>query len=271
MMKIRFNYEILKNINLPVYIGECCPLLVPEKNDSIHFPVFVVSMPKSGTYLMAEILKKLDIPFVKSHIATHSLVDMRFVDVDYARVNSYKLQVKVPLEISRHLICHGQFGIGHIPFSHKKLLEKYKIIFLYREELRNIVISCARFFDYINGDWTDKDINKVNAFKKMPMSVDKIKVWFNIWGNEIFSLIKNMNQWKNENLLSLSFEELTNDPTCVDKVAEYLGVPKKNILKECLQEKTVTSTGKVSDFREIWTDELEAIFSNYLNNFKIAF
>ena len=89
--------------------------------------VMIISQPKAGTYLCANILKELGLKFAGFHIGEPKYD--RYPELNHPRYkevlkNPKLAETKCPMEESVKLVRDGHFGVGH---------------FLYNEEAESIL------------------------------------------------------------------------------------------------------------------------------------
>jgi hypothetical protein len=273
-------HPILSSIagkKLPVYIDKDLNPCFKLNRAPVPHRVFVLSVPKSGTYLIAKILENLGVIDCGVHIATDHLQDNRFADEKILRVRPGNFMVHVPIEKSTRLIYPGQFAFGHIPcFEHEQhLLRDFKKVFSFRD-MRDTIISLVRYHDSReHRAFSGEKLSLYRQFKEMPMGIDKIRQWYLIWGNEYADLIRNMFPWKNRSdVFQMKFEILMGDEgkeTQFSMLRDLGGLIGLDIsdnkiekaLYESLGSETLTYSGKRSSYAEWWNDELENSFTHY--------
>ncbi len=273
-------HPILSSIagkELPVYIDKDqnpCFKLVRAPNPN---RLFVLSVPKSGTYLIAKLLENLGIVDCGVHIATNHLQDNRFADEKILRVEPGRYMVLIPMERSMPLIYPGQFAFGHIPCSVREefLLRDFKKVFSFRD-MRDTIISLVRYDSFRKHKaFRGERLALYNEFKEMQMGSDKIKQWYLIWGKEIADLIWSMIPWMDRgDVFQLKFEVLMGDEgreaqfSMLRGMGGFLGL---NITDDTIEKAlidsigtdTLTYSGKRSSYADWWNDELETLFVNY--------
>jgi hypothetical protein len=108
--------------------------------------VLVVSIPKSGTYLMAELLKALGYASTGMHLAETAYSDYKGVDLEEARTHPGRFARTEPLSQSLSRIKAGEFAVGHLPCKNEIVdaTSAFKRFYLTRD-LRTALISYMRF------------------------------------------------------------------------------------------------------------------------------
>jgi len=225
----------------------------------------VLSIPKSGTYLVAEILKGIGLTF-DGHISTYNYVspgELEDLRNDPDRFHK-------PLDF-RKTIAEAQedhFFVGHIPFSEHVVLQDWYKLFTHRE-LRNVVVSCARYYSHIKNP-RHEDVETAIHFKSLPMGEEKVALWFQLWGHEYSSLVRAMMPWHTNASFCIEFETLTGQRgrkrqlELVENLCWFLGRPQDPILIDrAATTRTATSTGDHSDYRQVWTPHLETLYQQY--------
>lgn len=119
-------------------------LAKPEEGEGA--PVAVLSIPKAGTYLLAQLLSQVGLVDTELHLSNFSLTDYRGMSVEAKRQPGYR-EFDVGIAISAGLIADGQFAVGHIKpqFGGRSALKGFRRIFLKRE-LAAATLSHLRFF-----------------------------------------------------------------------------------------------------------------------------
>jgi hypothetical protein len=140
---------------------------------------FIISQPKSGTYLLSNILIELGITPTHLHISNKKYEDYSNKDTDAVK-NPQKYSKNIPIEQSLKLIESNSFAVGHLPYSNKAeaLLKDFKKILITRNT-KDIKQSWQRF---------NKDYQRKVDFNK--------------------ELLSNIELWKKSNIFHITFEEL---------------------------------------------------------------
>jgi len=269
--------SLIAGKNLPVFIDQSTNLCYQLKRANIPHRVFIITIPKSGTYLMAKILENLGIVNCYVHIATDHMLDNRFLNDELLRVQPGLAMVHIPIEVSIQFIYPGQFSFGHIPFFDRgqNLLQDFKKIFTYRD-MRDIIISLVRYSNQRKFlFYKPEKLKLVKRFKECPFGTDKITLWFSIWGKEYSNLIASMVPWKDrDDIFKLKFEEIMGDQGEDSQLSVFknlaafleLNISDNKIEKALLDSigsETITYSGKRSTYREWWNEELEELFISY--------
>lgn len=111
-----------------------------------HHRVIVVSIPKSGTYLVAELLTALGYHSTGMHLAETAYTDYSGSQLDDARRDPGRFTRSEPLSASLTRIQPGEFAVGHLPFNAEvvEATALFKRLFVTRD-LRWALISYMRF------------------------------------------------------------------------------------------------------------------------------
>ncbi|HKQ32188.1 MAG TPA: hypothetical protein VJV40_03210, partial [Thermodesulfobacteriota bacterium] len=205
---------IIAGRNLPVYIDKNLHPCFKQNRAPIHYRVFILTVPKSGTYLVAKLLDNLGVVDCGVHIATDFIQDNRFADENVLKREAWRYHVPIPFKISTKLIKNGQFAFGHIPYylEGEQMLHGFKKIFTFRE-LRDTIISLVRYYDSRQHNYAKPErIRLYNKFKEAPIGNPKFEAWYAMWGKEFADLIRNMFPWKDRgDVYRVKFETLMGD------------------------------------------------------------
>lgn len=263
--------------NLPVYIDKNLHPCFKQNRAPIPHRVFILTVPKSGTYLIAKVLENLGMVDCGVHIAIDHIQDNRFADEKVLKREAWKYYVPIPFKISTKLIKDGQFAFGHIPYylEGEQMLHGFKKIFTFRE-LRDIIISLVRYYDSREQNYAKPERRRLyDAFKVTPMGNEKFKAWYAMWGKEFADLIRNMFPWKDRgDVFRVKFETLMGDDgreTQFSLLRGLGGFLELNLtddmiekaLNDSLGVETLTYSGKRSSYEDWWNDELEELFVRY--------
>jgi hypothetical protein len=110
-------------------------------------PVAVLSIPKSGTYLIGLLLERLGYQDSELHVSQTFLTDYRQLSIADKRSKASQHVFHLPIGASAALVDDGQFVVGHLHaenYAHTAL-RGFRKIFLYRN-LVDATLSHLRFF-----------------------------------------------------------------------------------------------------------------------------
>ncbi len=263
--------------NLPVYIDKNLHPCFKLNRAPVPQRVFILTVPKSGTYLVAKVLENLGIVDCGVHIAVDHIQDNRFADEKILRLEAWRYFVPIPFKVSTRLIKNGQFSFGHIPYypEGERLLGGFKKVFSFRE-LRDVIISLVRYYDSREQNYAKPErIRLYNNFRETPMGNEKFKAWYAMWGKEFADLIRNMFPWKDRSdIFQVKFETLLGDDgreaqlSLLRDLGGFLGLHITDVeidkaLNDSLGAETLTFSGKRSSYAEWWNEELEDLFTQY--------
>jgi len=113
--------------------------------------VIVVSIPKAGTYLVAQLLQQMGVVNSSLHIRYDDqkigIYDFRNAPLKMSASEKNQCFLEMPLTEALSMIRIGEFGVGHlppVPEVKKQLYPNFKIIFMVRD-LRDCLISHMRY------------------------------------------------------------------------------------------------------------------------------
>jgi hypothetical protein len=263
--------------NLPVYIDKNLHPCFKQNRAPVPHRVFIITIPKSGTYLIAKILANLGMVDCDVHIAIDHIQDNRFADEKVLRMEAWRYYVPIPFKVSARLIKNGQFSFGHIPYylEGEQILGGFKKVFTFRE-MRDVIISLVRYYDSREQNYAKPErIKLYNEFKQTPMGNEKFKAWYVMWGKEFADLITNMFPWKDRgDVFQVKFETLMGDDgkeaqfSMLKGLGGFLGLDITDdeiagALSDSIGAETLTYSGKRSSYKDWWNGELEDLFTQY--------
>jgi len=258
--------ELLTNLqetDFPVYLKSGSAIAWSQTNRSIKNRAIVISIPKTGTYLVGELLKNLGYIFAGIHVNLNSLDDFRNATT---MLPSEQVKRFVPLSDTVRLILDGQYIVGHVKYEKesKVLLSRYKKIFAYRD-LRHAIVSRLRSDLKVYAE--KPSIKKVSPIGDRKQQLVE---YLNYEGKSIFSQITDVIGWyKEDDVLKVKFEELLGDfgkenqLECVKRVASHLSLEVKDpekILAEAIGKETLPYSGSRTNIEDYWSNKAEEIF-----------
>jgi hypothetical protein len=255
-------------LGIPVFLdkhGEAC--LVQESGPGSH-PVVVASIPKSGTYLFAELLATLGLRSAGIHIATYGFQDLRFHTKEFIVARSAETFEHAPYDKVLPLVRPGQFVVSHFACEPqiRRQLRPFRVLFTYRN-VRDTLVSTMR--------WVAKKAVLAEApdgWADLPHGPEKMLRFLHKHGAHYLDQIRRMKDWPQQpGVLSLSFEEIQGDfgaarqIDAVQCLAEFLEqrispAEAEHVLQRTLGTETLTYSGQRSERWEVWSDEVEDFF-----------
>lgn len=228
--------------------------------------LFIITMPKSGTYLISEILKQLGLTHCGLHISDIDYVDQRGVPVEVLRTHPDLFRIKCKLKDSLRQVLPGQYAFGHLPCNDetRSLLSKFKLIFIHRE-MRDVLTSWTRYHGQIQTSIAE-DKEKETQFKLLEMGEEKLLLFMDLWGEHYSKWCKTICGWLHRDAFTTSFRKLRQANEIV-RIAEFIGVDISETavtqaIKKAINTTTVTSSSQPSRHQNYWTKELEQRFVN---------
>jgi hypothetical protein len=232
-------------------------------------PVIIVSVPKSGTYLFAEMLSAVGVQALDIHIATTSFQDLRYCSKEFAINHSAETFKFVPCEKVLPLVHSGQFLVSHFPCTPEivRQLRRFKVIFTYRN-LRDTLVSTMRWVGRKGGVLPDTP----DGWESLEDSPERMEQFVEKRGGHYLDNIKLMRDWPAQpGVLSLSFEDIQGDHGAVrqmqtlQRMLDFVGISLpaselSQVLSKCLGKDTLTFSGKRSNRKNLWSDKVEDFF-----------
>ena len=109
---------------------------------------FIISQPKSGTYLLSNLLANMGLTQTYLHLSLRVYYQYDGANLAEARANPQKYQLAAPLENSVHLVPDNAFAVGHLPRTEQTItaLQPFKNILTTRNHvaIRNSYIRWAK-------------------------------------------------------------------------------------------------------------------------------
>jgi hypothetical protein len=256
---------------LPFYLNaECRPCATLDRGSTPH-RVIVLSIPKAGTYFLAELLREWGCAPTHLHLAHDSAWDYRQRTLEEIRVDSFRYQVTIPLRQSVALIDRGQFAVGHLECTPeiRSALGGFRKIFIYRD-LRDALISQMRFL--VDSPSTSSTLA---AWKDATAPIERMAGFMRDHKHTIymFSLFLEMAGWLAEpDVFGLSFEQLYGDVAAgsrderLQSLYAFLDLPSRpehpaRTADRLVGSNTRTWSGVRSSRETYWDDTVERLFA----------
>lgn len=95
---------------------------------------FIISQPKAGTYLCANLLTEFNLINTRLHISERKYELYDFNNLEESRKSLTNFSYSIPIHDSLTKIFDNQFAVGHVPYSenNRNLLKNFKKILLIR-------------------------------------------------------------------------------------------------------------------------------------------
>jgi hypothetical protein len=265
--------ELLRNaagLPVPVYLGaDGTPSAQPARGAGPH-RVIVCSVPKAGTYLVGELLRRLGVVPTGLHLSANGLTDYRFATREEARREYGRFNHPVPLERALPLVRAGQYAVGHLECTPavRAHLSGFKVVFACRD-LRDAVVSWLRFHqdtgreDRLNAIWT-----------RYPYPRDQLVHFLRAMGETFFETCGWLRPWlADPAAFPVRFETLQGDdgPDAQERVcrdlAAFLDLPDAasapSVLPGLLTAPTLTSSGARTRRDQYWSAAAEELFIRF--------
>jgi hypothetical protein len=227
--------------------------------------VLVVSIPKSGTYLTAELVKALGYRWTGMHVGETAYSDYSRSDLDEARRDPGRFARSEPLSTSLERIQPGEFAVGHLRFKPEiiEATRPFKRIYLTRD-LRSALISYMRFMHSTGRlgarhlAWYPVADLRRRCHVFLQVSAPLILKWY----------YEGMAGWSNlDDTLHVRFEDLTGDveraTRAIEAVATFLVVSNcdaAGILRASLATETITKSERLTRLEDYWSPQAEQRF-----------
>ena len=188
--------------------------------------IFVISQPKAGTYLCANILNELGFVFCGMHMGEKKFeVYPAPSSKHYARAMKnpaypINFEHRVPLTKSIRKILPGQYAVGHLVYNteNQSILKKIKKIVLTRP-IDEILVSVQK--------WDKHTQRKVSNLETMKDRCAKIEPWM-----------------QDPEVFHMTFDQMKADAGRINQLQKFLGIKKKHdsaeVIKQALSKPSMT-------------------------------
>jgi hypothetical protein len=227
--------------------------------------VVVVSIPKSGTYLVAELLKTLGYRWTGMHLAETAYTDYSASSLQEAREDPGRFARNELLSSSLTRIGRGEFAVGHLPFKDEivEATKPFRRLFVTRD-LRLALISYMRFM-HTTGRLGARHL----AWYSIPDLRRRCHVFLQTSAPYMLKrFYEGMVGWsKLDGTLHVRFEDLTSHADqaaqAIESLATFLNLPHCNareVLRASLATETITKSDGLTRLDDYWSAEAEKRF-----------
>jgi hypothetical protein len=228
--------------------------------------IAVISVPKSGTYLLGEILKSIGFLDVGIHGAAWGFQDFRVGSIEEKLSQIAMRTVRLPIEEYVDLIRPGQFVLGHFPHELRVLtaITGFKRILLVRD-LRDCFVSYMRYvarLGALSGNAPD--------WSKLQDKISQMELFAETEGAQFFELVRPLQGWLTDRgTLLVRYEDLMGDhgktrlAAALKAMVDHIGVFGDGAVPDIARARvvdTLTATGERTNRVEWWSAKVEGRF-----------
>ena len=267
------NQDLLRSIrglNFPVFVSNEMRVTAWPNKGASKYKAFVISIPKSGTYLVAELLTRLGMESVKLHLSLDYVTDYRFASLKDGRERPELFDVRMKFADALQFIDNGQFAVGHIECSELtvQLLRNFRKIFVFRN-LRDALVSYMRFLlDTGRGGELTKKLTELPNGPEKTIRFMRLAPPMQV----LISDARKQISWLKQEVLPVRFEDFYGDNgksaqiRIIKDMSSLLGIEFDGNCDELLQtvigSRTQTWSGKRSELTNFWDEKVESLFDD---------
>ncbi len=251
-----------------VFLTKHGPAIWPVTDPAAGPPVIVVSVPKSGTYFIEALYKRMGYQGVYVHAMSMECNDWRFHEVTATKDFAPSGIKPIPITILSRLVLPGQIIVSHCGRNPEveAALSGFKKIYLYRN-LREVLVSHTR----------------TDSREPIPPAqlATRVAEFCQRSGNALKHVIETANSWRNDSeVFAVDFADLTSpDPDRQERLAArfegFMGWPKATViaaLRAVPEDETPTRSegGRSTLDGGAWDDRCEAWFSEHMADIRVV-
>lgn len=227
-------------------------------------PLFLVTLPKSGTYFLGKIIEELGYANIYIHTGECGFGDYKGHDLQDQMDNYLNFTVFLPYVLQTQLLESGQYLLGHLPFScHQVLIKKHCILTI--RDLRYMFVSALRFLQkravYQDRTWFSQELPKESQLYEFFMESSP-RDNFVMYAKDMV----NWCSWKKESIVR--YETIIDDShqdflSSIKIIARETGCSVSDCIaarQRALGQETHSYSGKPSTLEGIWSDRVEEKF-----------
>lgn len=226
----------------------------------------VISLPKSGTYLMAEILGALG--YVNTHIQAwaHGLHDYRDLSIQAMITDYLAHYVAIPIAVSAPLVGPGQFWVGHFEAALcRDALADFRKVFMIRD-VRYALVSYMRWLCNPGRGGAAAD-----AWRALPDSEEKLLAFFETHGRIYLAWCRDIVGWlEADDVCVVRFEDVAGlrgapaQAAATAALARHLDEADATVaaaIRQSVGRQTKTFSGRYSSLDGMWSARIDERFA----------
>lgn len=253
---------------MPVFPGPDGQLLFREESIAGLRPSIVLSIPKSGTYQIAALLRLGGLVDSEVHLGEGGFSDYRDRSLDQKRREYLQFGFAMPLSVACGMVGPGQFTVGHLPCSDavRPALRGFNRLFALRD-LRDVLVSLMRFMAaHARGGPTTQE------WQGLPDGPNKLLRFLSHQGGWLMDTARAMRPWLDDPaILPVRFEVLNGDhgtqaqtalaAAVLERTEAPLPDDPERLLRWVMQTDTLSRSGQRSERGAFWDQRVEDWFA----------
>lgn len=233
-------------------------------------PILLTTIPKAGTYLLAEILSEIGAKNRYLHVAKNHAENLLLFGDEVNKYTPSKAKLPLKLDQALYTVQEGEFVFGHIakPLLNDFALKHFKIIYSFRDH-KEAMQAEFYWFREIRQDMQDE----FTQYRDLSAQDHFIK-YLEIFGPTRVRLFKFLDKWKKvPGVSQVDFNRFRSDSDYaknkIIEIANEIGLPvtdgrAEGILNACLNKDTKTKVNRDKSVN-LWTDEANNIYDRLQN------
>lgn len=216
-------------------------------------PIFVNSIPKSGTYLLAAILEEMGFSFTQWHVFGDFCDDYSRLPMSEARSHPERCRIRRPIERTIASLLPGQVAVGHVPFTERtrSALQGCFVILLGRD-LRECLVS--------HMNWQLRTGRDQRGWTRVAGKQERFLEYLRIVGRGFVAQAQKIAAWHATADCVLMKDDLVKSATISQLANRLHCVPDPCAVSRALNRVTLTRVSP-APWREYWSEDAERWFA----------
>lgn len=238
--------------------------------------VFLITVPKAGTYLLSAIMQNMGVHRSHLHISDKGHNDYSRIPFEIRRKDPGKSFTEMPLAKSLSLVRDGSFAVGHLRHTAEaeEALQPFRLLFAGRKPKDTLLSRMLFLLESGRAHRWDKDrpwVNERNPGKQF------LK-YLSIRGDENLDLYSRILPWMNrQEVECFDFDHLKEFP--YENLVRLSNALELNCSDEMIQKvidssfgaKTLTHSSVQVDRSAYWTDEAHDMIDILIKKYNIHY
>ena len=226
--------------------------------------IIVNTIPKSGTYLLDLLLAEIGYQGIGLHLIPRECHDNRGVDPALVHRDPFSRRKFAPAGAIARVMAPGEYAVGHMgDAAQMTLIDQAGVgLIQCQRNLRDVLVSLYRF--------KRKSVDPDSASDHLWRSLDGMAGFYAFLCRSAEGMLADLagfaTMMPDLPGVRLRFEDLAQGeiPAAavaqLDRLDEGLGVMMRELLPGCVGRESSTYSGQYSDWRQLWSPEVEAFF-----------
>ena len=239
---------------------------------------FVIRVPKSGTYLMREILEQAGLGKSQLHVSESGTYDYSKISYEEGRRKPNKCKTRMPLHESLARIPDGSYAVGHLAYAPQtaELLEDFNVLWIGRD-IKQIFLSFM-IYQLETGRALRDPLDDIWAYAERTIGpTQRFESFIRTRGDKLMTkYITQILPWKDHSsVTAFDFNMLKNQPIeqtrrVLYTLGEFTDQQVKNIVENSFNKPTQTLSQHY-DRQKYWSVATHKMIDDLMEKYEVTY